>query len=558
MIKSAENNKNGKTVSVILTVLIAAFIGLVFYINLSCNPEYYDGDIYNDINFAKEAWKAKSIFPKNWIFGNQTYVVATPVLAALFYGITGNGFTAMAIASCIMTVLIVLTYDWMTRTLFSYNERTAGFLFLIGVLLLKAHVATSQQGIQAFFTMASYYACYLINAFIVYGCYIRIRQKEFKKRQVIMAVIGVVLSFGTGMQSLRQTAVMALPIVVCEALMIIIYSIKDKKFAISYSTLFSAIVFVSNIAGLIAMKFIEINQSTVYGTTSFTKDLKEVIQKIFTNIVYVAQTFDFEALEFGFSLIVSAVFMLIILIGFILCVKDFFKNKCTDQGRFVLVMLLTLGCVSVFAAGVLTEVFNRALYYFMIYPLLAVCISYIIVKCEKKRGLLFSVIAVFAVGMIIFRTVGTVGEIKAGKDKNSTAHQIANYMLDNGYDTIFSVFGLSGIRDGAENVIVASDDKIHLVQYVGVDRTIPMKPMPRLCIKDEYKKWNNEKSLYLLRDYELPKIRQLMKEYGITMIEKAQFGDGVYLYSMSENVCVVSEKIFSKQQNDSSKIERKK
>ena len=168
-----EKNKSEKIFSVILTVLLLAFLGLVFYVNLSCNPEYYDGDIYNDINYAKEAWKAKSIFPKDWIFGNQTYVVATPVLAALFYGIIGNGFTAMAIASCIMTVLIVLTYDWMTRTLFSYNERMAGFLFLIGVLLLKAHVATSQQGIQAFFTMASYYACYLINAFIVYGCYIR-------------------------------------------------------------------------------------------------------------------------------------------------------------------------------------------------------------------------------------------------------------------------------------------------------------------------------------------------------------------------------------------------
>ena len=41
--------------SIVLTVLIAAFFGLVFYVNLSCNPEYYDGDIYNDINFAKEA-----------------------------------------------------------------------------------------------------------------------------------------------------------------------------------------------------------------------------------------------------------------------------------------------------------------------------------------------------------------------------------------------------------------------------------------------------------------------------------------------------------------------
>lgn len=541
MVQPIERIKREKIFSVVLTLLLLAFLGLVFYVNLSCNPEYYDGDIYNDINYAKEAWKAKSIFPKNWIFGNQTYVVATPVLAALFYGIVGNGFTAMAIASCIMTVFVILTYDWMTRTLFSYNERTAGFLFMIGFLLLKAHVATSQQGIQAFFTMASYYACYLINAFIVYGCYVRIRQGKFTGKHIVLAVIGAALSFGTGMQSLRQTAVMALPLVACEVLLIIIYSIKDKKFAISYSTLFSAIVFISNIAGLIVMKFIEINQSSIYGTTALVKSFRAFGKKLFYNIEYVALTFGLDALKLRIRLAVSVFFLIIILIGFILCVKDFFKDKSNNQGRFALTVLLTFGCVSVFAAGVLTDVVNRALYYFMIYPLLAICVSYIIVKCEKKRGLLISVISVFAAGMIIFRTVGTVGEIKAGKDKNSTAHQIANYMLDNGYDTIFSVFGLSGVMDGAENVIVASGDKIHLVQFKRVDRSKPMKPVEYLCVKDDYRRRDNSKSLYLLRDYELPKVRQLAEKYGISMTEKARFGDGLYLYSMSENICIYTD-----------------
>lgn len=541
MVQPIERIKREKIFSVVLTLLLFAFLGLVFYVNLSCNPEYYDGDIYNDINYAKEAWKAKSIFPKNWIFGNQTYVVATPVLAALFYGITGNGFTAMAIASCIMTVFVILTYDWMTRTLFSYNERTAGFLFMIGFLLLKAHVATSQQGIQAFFTMASYYACYLINAFIVYGCYVRIRQGKFMGKHIVLAVIGAALSFGTGMQSLRQTAVMALPLVACEVLLIIIYSAKDKKFAISYSTLFSAIVFISNIAGLIVMKFIEINQSSIYGTTALVKSFRAFGKKLFYNIEYVALTFGLDALKLRIRLAVSVFFLIIILIGFILCVKDFFKDKSNNQGRFTLAVLLTFGCVSVFAAGVLTDVVNRALYYFMIYPLLAICVSYIIVKCEKKRGLLVSVISVFAAGMIIFRTVGTVGEIKAGKDKNSTAHQIANYMLDNGYDTIFSVFGLSGVMDGAENVIVASGDKIHLVQFKRVDRSKPMKPVEYLCVKDDYRRRDNSKSLYLLRDYELPKVRQLAEKYGISMTEKARFGDGLYLYSMSENICIYTD-----------------
>ena len=541
MVQPIEGIKREKIFSVVLTVLLLGFVGMVFYINFSINPEYYDGDIYNDINYAKEAWKAKSLFPKDWIFGNQTYVVATPVLAALFYGITGNGFTAMAIASCIMTVLTLLTYDWMTRTLFSYNERTAGFLFMIGFLLLKAHVATSQQGIQAFFTMASYYACYLINAFIVYGCYVRIRQGKFTGKHIIPAIIGVALSFGTGMQSLRQTAVMALPLVACEVLLIIIYSAKDKRFAISYSTLFSAIVFIANIAGIVAMRFIEINQNSIYGTTAFVSSFKDFFRKLFLNMESVALTFGLDALELRVRLVASIPFLLIILIGFILCVKDYIKNKCNEQGRFVLVMLLTLGCVSVFAAGVLTDVVNRALYYFMIYPLLAVCVSYIIVKFEKKRDILFSVVAVFTAGMIIFRTAGAVEEIKAGKDKNSTAHQIANYMLDNGYDTIYSVFGLSGVMDGAENVVVASGDKIHLVQFKNVDSSKPMKPVEYLCVKDGYKQWDNSKSLYLLRDHELPKVKKIAEKYDVTMAEKARFGDGLYLYSMSENICIYTD-----------------
>ena len=530
-----EKSKNEKLFSIILTLLLFAFLGLVFYVNLSCNPEYYDGDIYNDINFAKEAWKAKSLFPANWVFGNQTYVVATPVLAALLYGMIGNAVIAMAIASCIMTVLTVLTYEWMTRTLFSYNERTAGFLFLIGFLLLKAHVATSQQGLQAFFTMASYYSCYLITAFIVFGCYVRIRQKKFDKKHISMLVIGAVLSFGTGMQSLRQTAVMALPLVACEILLIIIFSVRNKKIALSSSTAFSALIFLSNVAGLIAVKFIEFSQNSIYGSTSFRTDPVDLLKNIMYNIEYVALTFGLDSLKLIPRLIASVPFLLIILVGVVLCVKDFFKNGCRDQGVFTLVMLLILGCAGVFASGVLTELVGRALYYFMIYPLFSVCVSYILVKLGKRKNIAASAIALFTAAMLVFRTAECVGEIKKGKDENSTAHQIADYMLENGYDTVFSVFGLSGVIDGAENVIIASNDELHIVQYKRADGRFALKPVEYLCVKDDYKNRDNAKSLYLLREYELDKVGELAEKYGVTMTLKARFGE-VYLYSLSENL----------------------
>lgn len=535
MSRLSEKTKKDKIFSVVLTVLIAAFLGLVFYINLSCNPEYYDGDIYNDINFAKEAWEAKSLFPANWVFGNQTYVVATPVLAALLYGMIGNAVTAMAIASCIMTVLTVLTYEWMTRTLFSYNERTAGFLFLIGFLLLKAHVATSQQGLQAFFTMASYYSCYLITAFIVFGCYVRIRQKKFCKKHIPLLVIGAALSFGTGMQSLRQTAVMVLPLVACEILMIIIDSAKEKKFTVSSSFAHAVFICLFNIAGLIAMKFIEINQHTIIGSTELSLSLPAMLKKIMYNIEYVALAFGLDALTLYQKLAASVPFLLIILAAVLFCVKDYIKGDIRDREIFTLFALLILGCLGVFAAGVLTGVANRALYYFMVYPLFAVCISYLIIKCGRKSGVLLSVISVLTAAMLVFRTAECVGEIKKGKDENSTAHLIADYMLENGYDTVFSVFGLSGVIDGAENVIIASNDKLHIVQYKRADGRFALKPVEYLCVKDDYKNRDNAKSLYLLREYELDKVGEFAEKYGVTMTLKARFGE-VYLYSLSENL----------------------
>ena len=535
MNRLSEKTKKDKIFSVVLTVLLVAFLGLVFYINLSCNPEYYDGDIYNDINFAKEAWKAKSLFPANWVFGNQTYVVATPVLAALLYGMIGNAVIAMAIASCIMTVLTVLTYEWMTRTLFSYNERTAGFLFLIGFLLLKAHVATSQQGLQAFFTMASYYSCYLITAFIVFGCYVRIRQKRFDKKHISMLVIGAVLSFGTGMQSLRQTAVMALPLVACEILMIIIDSVKEKKLTVSSSSAYAVFICLFNIAGLIAMKFIEINQHTIIGSTELSLSLPEMLKKAMYNIEYVALAFGLDALTLYQKLAASVPFLLIILAVVLFCVKDYIKGDIRDREIFTLFALLILGCLGVFAAGVLTGVANRALYYFMVYPLFAVCISYLIIKCGRKSGVLLSVISVLTAAMLVVRTAECVGEIKKGKDENSTAHQIADYMLENGYDTVFSVFGLSGVIDGAENVIIASNDELHIVQYKRADGRFALKPAEYLCVKDDYKNRDNAKSLYLLREYELDKVGELAEKYGVTMTLKARFGE-VYLYSLSENL----------------------
>ena len=58
----------------------------------------------------------------------------------------------------------------------------------------------------------------------------------------------------------------------------------------------------------------------------------------------------------------------------------------------------------------------------------------------------------------MIKGVGTFNEIKADKNPNTSTYQIAKYMTDNGYDTLYFVFGLSWGDVTGENVVVASGD----------------------------------------------------------------------------------------------------
>ena len=89
----------------------SGFIRIAFtVINFRALTEYMDNDIYADTLVAKYMWDQKSLFPEGWVFGNQYYVIATPVLSALFYGLTGSINTAMACATTVVAIVILEPY----------------------------------------------------------------------------------------------------------------------------------------------------------------------------------------------------------------------------------------------------------------------------------------------------------------------------------------------------------------------------------------------------------------------------------------------------------------
>ena len=197
-----------------LVVLLVAYFTAFCIINFAGFSQFCTGDMYEDTYVARLMWEQKTLFPDGWVFGNQFYVFATPVLAALFYGITGSMNLAMALATTAMTAAMLAAFWWMLLPFTERRERLLGTAVLVAAVMGPDLFNDIEP--QIFYIFASYYAAYAITLFVVFGDYLRVRTG---RRSALLSpgfVIALILSFCTGMNSLRQTAVMVLPLIVLE------------------------------------------------------------------------------------------------------------------------------------------------------------------------------------------------------------------------------------------------------------------------------------------------------------------------------------------------------
>ena len=207
-----KKNYSEKVISIICLAILTVYFIAIIHINFSKNPFYYNTDMYSDMIFAAEAWEHKSLFPEGWVFGNQLYIISTPALAAIIYGLLGDLCISMGLASTVLGLGIVLSFDWMLKAFTEkLHERLICITSFMTIVLLSGDLFLSANGFQLFFTMCSYYACYLITAFLVFGCFLR-EIAGYPVNKIIF-FISLIFSFACGIQSARQTLVMTLPLV---------------------------------------------------------------------------------------------------------------------------------------------------------------------------------------------------------------------------------------------------------------------------------------------------------------------------------------------------------
>lgn len=442
-----ENFKEKRTFSFwILLSMLLVYVGMICAINLFAPPSFYDSDMYTDICYGMEMWKHKSIFPEGWVFGNQLYAVSTPVLCGLLYGLIGKPVLAMGLASTIMAALVLWTFDWMIRPVVESREgRMAGTVIFLWAMLFYGNSWRANNGWQLLFTMSSYYAAYAICAFMAFGCYLR---REYLHTGKLRAMLlgACFLSYGLGIQSLRQTLVMTMPLMGVEALHILHTILRKQKLdgnTLTITLLLSA----ANGAGLLTARLRAPSQIWIIGEIQLRP-----LSGFFGNLrIGILKAMD---LVFRNKPLSIALLGMLLLICGISMFGIAYRTARTKSGKsLTLFTLLLFGVLSVLAVEVLTTMKIRSIYYFMLLPLIGFLVAnlYAARHLWVRRGLLAFVSAIFVLSLVMELPNVVLPIVDR---ENDPAYALSDYMLEKGYTTVYAPW-----NEGA-NVAIASGGKI--------------------------------------------------------------------------------------------------
>lgn len=499
----------------ILLVLCCMGVCLVMYgqLNFSGFARYCNADVYADSQVAVRMWEQKTLFPEGWLFGNQFYVLATPVLAALLYGLTGSANLAMVLATEIMTLLIFLSFVWLLRSV------TKDFLLQLTacLVLLAANVAPYgpySVNSMLFFTQASFYACYLITMFVVLGDYIRTYTGEGSTTAAW--ILSLVLSFAMGMQSLRQTVVMVLPILCCEMFVTLRRKILGKK-TWNRETLVRSLSYAgANLAGVAVIELLNPPNTSIYGNLeaaapeSIAQRLEAVVTSLceITSLSYVLEGECTRAL----ALVILGLIGLAVLGAILWMIRIHREENALE----LCWLLLAVGILGVLLSTVVLNITLRGIYLFLWFPLVACSVLMLMGRLPKFLNM---VLVLLLCGVSLAGMRDSYGiYLQLLEEGPTEAEQVCQWAVEEGYEYIYGDYW-----EMAPQIAVCSDGALEAgcwhtpesIFYVELVNTP----------QDIYGEAENEKAIYVFTSLDEEAGLQNAAERDISVEKVAQFGD---------------------------------
>lgn len=517
-----------KALSVICPVLLAAYFICFCIINFVGFERFCTADMYCDTYISKLIWEQKTIFPEGWVFGNQYYVVATPVLAALIYGLCGSVNLATAIAATIHTILIILSFLWMVWPQKEKSSLLIGTLVLIGSVI-GPNIVTQIEG-QIFYLMASYYSCYLITLFVVFGCYVRVLTG--RKVHPLLYLTGLGLSFCTGMQSLRQTAVMILPLLCVEGLRLLRHWLRERRFPLPAQKrpfLCACAFTAANLLGCAAIRLFGPAQVTIFGEMTWN-DAEQMLENLNTNFRALRGVSGLKYLfEDEPALGIIGLLMIAVVVIALICWLRAPKERAKPEG--ILFALLAASLILVLGINLVLNLSLRTIYLFMWYPLTAVSVMLLFERLGPKSRSVCAAVIVLAMAVNLNLSYQPCVETALSGSATGKS-RIAEFLMDEGYTRLYGrwwqVCTITPYTDGKIDAGCWEDTVCQALDYIN----------PLNIYTDE----DNAKAAYLVTDLEAEAFQARCREVGATVERIASYDDGsIMLYRSDRQLMYLPE-----------------
>lgn len=517
-----------KGISVGSILVIAAFMTVFSVINFCGFERFCTPDMYSDTYLTRMMWEEKTIFPETWVFGNQFYVVTTPVLAALLYGICGSINLSMALATTAMTVLILASFWWMVRPFAGRAEALFGMAVLAGCVIGPEIVSTIEG--QIFYLMASYYAGYLVTLFVVFGDYTR--AVTGKKCGWASLVLAVALSFCSGMQSLRQTAVMILPLLMVEGIRLLGLWLRRKREPVRWNwnaVVRTGLYTAGNLLGLAAIRILDPKCITMYGELTFNT-LEQVPECIATGFRALRSItgLKYLASDTPWLGVVALVLTAAVAAALFLAAR---RGPRESDGNAVLLVLCACSILCVIAVSIVIDIYTRSIYIFTWYPLAA--LAAMVLMQRSRGGWKYAVGGVLAAALMCNLWLSYGSTVKAAVSGDETPQQqIADYLVENGYTRLYGqwtqIASIAVWTDGQVAAGSWTDEVCGILAYIN--------PM------DIYSEEDNATAAYLITAGNEQAFRDHADRMGAELTMVASFnGTGYSLYTSDRQLMFVPE-----------------
>lgn len=502
---------------ILFAVLLAAFFAVFSFMNFLGFERFCTADMYEDTYVARLMWEQKTLFPDNWVFGNQYYVIATPVAAALFYGITGSVNLAMALATTLMTVLTFLSLWWLFSAFADRTESLLGVLVMAASVMGPAIVSTIEG--QILYLQASYYSCYVITLFVVYGDYARAVTGKRERFFTVSLLLSVFLSFATGMQSLRQTAVMILPLLLYEGLSLLSRVLKreridGKRLAV---TARAALVSVANAAGYCLTTYIiKPSGVTIYGKLGFVSGA-DSLENISTGFRAIRSITGLKYL-FGtggakFDPVLGLAALIFVIVAAAATVMTALDKKRGEDGLEVILSICVLSFLTVLSVNAVIEISLRSIYLFVWYPIVAISSVIVYRRLGEAKKLIFSaVLAVTVLGNLVMSYGPNVYQLLFLPD--TAKSELCEWMRENGRDVLYGEWYMSA------EIAAYSDGDIKAGGWTGE----PFKIVGYVNPQDIYSEADNEHAAVVVDGLNREAVIAAAESREIELAYAASFG----------------------------------